>query len=277
MNYIALICRVFPIRFREQIIAELAGAGFESFEENEYGFNAYITEEIFEEEMILDRAFMDNPSISFNYTIKKIPEQNWNALWESNFNTVWVHKKCYVRAGFHQPAPEAEYEIVIEPKMSFGTGHHETTRLMSELIFDHEFKNTRVLDMGCGTGILGILALKRGALSVTAIDTDVWACENSEENAGMNNVKMNIIHGNACDIPDAEFDMILANINRNILLNDMEHYNTHLKSKGILMLSGFYLEDLELINLKASQLGMVHQRYITLNEWCASVYHKNNL
>jgi ribosomal protein L11 methyltransferase len=276
MDYTEITCHVFPPRFSEIVIAEFAEYGFESFAENADGFQGYIPVKTFSEETFLKLGVFQNKEIRINFTIKTIPDENWNAVWESNFEPVSVGSECYIRAPFHPEKKDVRYEIIIEPKMSFGTGHHETTHLMVQLLLQLDVKGKTVLDMGCGTGILAILARKMQAAKVVAIDNDEWAYNNTKENIIKNNVpEIDVIMGDVSSLlPEMQFDLIIANINRNILLNDIPSYAKVLKNKGILTMSGFYLDDLEIINRIAQKHGLQFIRNLSLNNWCASLYQK---
>jgi ribosomal protein L11 methyltransferase len=275
MDYIELKCEIFPPRFIEIVIAELADYGFESFVENDNGFEAYIPVNCFNEEAFSKTGVFQNKDIKINYSKKIIPGQNWNAVWESNFEPVLMGEECYIRAPFHPVKEGIKYEIVIEPKMSFGTGHHETTHMMAQLLLEQDVEGKSLLDMGCGTGILAILARKMKASKVTAIDNDEWAYNNSKENVVRNNVPdVEVQLGDADLIAGKKFDIVFANINRNILLEDIPAYSEVLMDGGILALSGFYLSDLETINQRTEQYKLKFIRYVTMHDWCASLYRK---
>ena len=211
------------------------------------------------------------------YKITSVERQNWNELWESNFSPVQVSDECYIRAPFHPEAKGVKYEIVIEPKMSFGTGHHQTTQLMALEILKTGMSERNVLDMGCGTGVLGILAARAGAARVTAIDNDPWAAENTGSNALANGITgMRILHGDANILGDETFDVVLANINRNILLSDIPAYCRFMNKNACLIVSGFYLQDLESINACSAQCGLNFLRYQSMDSWCVAVYQKKS-
>ncbi|HNW89250.1 MAG TPA: 50S ribosomal protein L11 methyltransferase [Bacteroidales bacterium] len=275
MNYLELNCKIFPPRFAEIVMAAMSDYGFESFAETDKGFSAYIPEKDFDTGTFEALEIFRNKEIRIKYLIKKIPDQNWNALWESNFEAVQIGNECYIRAPFHPVLPGIRYEIIIEPKMSFGTGHHETTHQMVQLLLEQDVPGKEVLDMGCGTAVLAILAKKMGALKVLAIDNEEWAYNNSMENIERNQTpEIEVLLGDAATIGDRQFDLILANINRNVLLSDIPCYASALRKGGTLMLSGFYEADLSLINQKSGQCKLELDRYVTMNSWCASVYTK---
>jgi ribosomal protein L11 methyltransferase len=275
MNYLELKCEVFPPRYSEIVMATLSEYGFESFAETDRGFSAYIPEKSFNNDTFEALDIFSNKEIKINYSLNKIPEQNWNAVWESNFEPVQIGNDCYIRAPFHPEIPGFRYEIIIEPKMSFGTGHHETTHMMVQLLLEQDVHKKVVLDMGCGTAVLAILAKKIGASTILAVDNDEWAYNNSVENIEKNHAsEIEVLQGDATAIRQRRFGLILANINRNVLLSDIPAYASALEKGGTLLLSGFYEADLPLINQKAGQCGLEHVRYITMNSWCASVYTK---
>lgn len=216
---------------------------------------------------------------NIRWAAKEIEDQDWNRLWEENFTPIVVDGRIQVRAGFHEPLPGVEYEIIIEPKMSFGTGHHATTALMLRMVLDYADRicGKRVLDMGCGTGILAIMAAKVGAKEVTGIDIDEWAYRNAMENLRNNHIqdRVEIRIGDAALLEgEAPFDVILANINRNILLEDMAHYVERLNVNGLLIMSGFYQQDLPLIRQRAEELGLVLLQEKEENKWTAACFYK---
>jgi ribosomal protein L11 methyltransferase len=247
MNYIEVSFELSPkTPWSDILTAYLAELGFESFVDADAGFQAYIQEDLFDAEALKSLDVIANPpeELTLNYSVKIIEAQNWNATWESSFEPVIIDDDLAIVAPFHADFPQTKYTIVIEPKMSFGTGHHQTTRLMSKALFHLESIPERVLDMGCGTGVLAILAEKLGAKSLLAVDVEQWAFENTIENAERNacqNIKAE--HGDVKNIIDQEFDLILANINKNVLKADMNHYAACLPSGGRLFLSGFFTSD----------------------------------
>jgi ribosomal protein L11 methyltransferase len=257
---------------REILIAELGSLNFESFVNTENGLQAYIQEEDFVLEEIEDLYLLENPDFSIKMKVITIEQQNWNAEWEKNFEPIEVDGKCVVRASFHEKK-EVEFDIVIEPKMSFGTGHHETTHQMIAHLMNMDVSGKRVLDMGCGTGILAILACMKGANSITGIDIDEWAFENALENIRQNKCSQIIVkQGGAELLKNSSYDVILANINRNILLNDMEAYTKTMSRGGQIAFSGFYTSDISHIDTKARSLGLRLLRQSEKNNWAALVY-----
>ena len=259
---------------REILIAELGNIGYESFTETEELVEAFIPSTDFSVES-LSNLFSDNSLyFLFTYTSETIPDQNWNEVWEKNyFQPLMIAGRCLIRAPFHTGSPKTEYEIVIEPGMAFGTGNHETTSLMIEEILDQKLIGKTVLDMGCGTGILGILASMRGADKITGVDIDSWAVNSTTENATLNNISnLVVIKGGAEVIPDKVFDYIYANIQRNILLIDMPEYCKVLKQGGELIMSGFYIDDLESIKARAIELGLQFRRFTENEKWVAAIF-----
>ncbi|WP_282054428.1 50S ribosomal protein L11 methyltransferase [Maribacter luteus] len=254
------------------LIAELGAIGFESFVEHETGIQAYIQKEDWQADMLQEVGILTNPDFSISYGFKEIEQENWNATWERNFNPITVDNECEVRAPFHEKS-DVTYDIVIEPKMSFGTGHHETTHMMLQFILAHDFKGKTVLDMGSGTGVLAILAEMRGAMSVDAIDIDNWCYLNAVENVERNNCKqIKVYEGDASLLKDQKYDVIIANINRNILLADIPEYAKCLTKGGQLFLSGFYKEDIPLISKKCSEYGLNFEKNLQKNNWVAVKY-----
>lgn len=262
---------------QDLLIAELAGIGFDTFEDTAVGFDGYIPSSNLNI-AALETVLLGNvEGYQLDYTVEEIEEQNWNELWESNFNPILVDNQCYVRATFHQPQPQYPYEIVIDPKMSFGTGHHQTTSMMLSFILEDDFQGKAVLDMGCGTGILAILASLKGAKSVLAVDYDSICVESVAENKVLNGItNIEELLGSDEVIKGRSFDTILANINRNILLEQMETYAACLSSGATLYISGFYIEeDLDMLKVKCEQTGLVYITHKSLDKWCAAKFKKN--
>lgn len=257
---------------REILVAELGALNFESFVNTDDGLQAYVQEEDFNEEAIRELYILENPDFDIQMEVKSIPQQNWNAEWEKSFDPIEVEGKCVVRAPFHEKK-NVDFDIVIEPKMSFGTGHHETTHQMIAQLLQMDVSGKRVLDMGCGTGILAILACMKGASSITGIDIDEWAYENTLENVRKNQCSQIIVkQGGAELLKNCSYDVILANINRNILLNDMEAYAKTMSVGSQIAFSGFYTSDISQIDAKARSLGMRLLRQSEKNNWVALVY-----
>ncbi|MDC9721988.1 MAG: 50S ribosomal protein L11 methyltransferase [Urechidicola sp.] len=251
----------------EILIAELGYAGFESFVDTENGFIGYIQKAEWNEN-ILDAIFvLNNGEFKISYEIEEIEQVNWNKEWEKNFNPIQVDDLVSIRAPFHED-PDLKYDIVIEPKMSFGTGHHETTHMMVQHLNRLDLVGKKTLDMGCGTGILAIFAEMKGAHPIDAIDIDTWCYENSIENVERNNCEhISVYEGDASLLKDKKYDVLIANINRNILLNDMSTYANCLNENGILLLSGFYKEDIPVIEKEISKYDLKIESVIERNNW----------
>ncbi|HIE44835.1 MAG TPA: 50S ribosomal protein L11 methyltransferase [Flavobacteriaceae bacterium] len=257
----------------EILIAELGYAGFESFVENEEGVIAYIQKENFKEDILEDIYILKSDEFKIEYKKEEIEQINWNSEWEKNFNPILIDKTVNIRAPFHDKLPNIKYDIVIEPKMSFGTGHHQTTHMMVKHLLNLNLKNKKVLDMGCGTGVLAILAEMRGAKPIDAIDIDNWCYLNSVENAERNNCKnISVFQGEASLLLNKKYDVIIANINRNILLNDMKTYTNSLNKNGTLLLSGFYQEDIPIIDAEVSKYNLKLQTIEEMENWVALKY-----
>jgi ribosomal protein L11 methyltransferase len=273
MEYIELSCTLRNDEgLQDILIAKLGEIGFESFVEEDEYLLAYIQGENYDEQL-LKEIFADELFHDVPYLITQIEERNWNAEWESNYPFVMIDTRCMIRAPFHERNPNVEYDIVIEPKMSFGTAHHETTAQMLKLLLDEDVKGLNILDMGCGTGVLAILAMMKGAGSVTAVDNNEWAYENTVENMKRNGIhEQTIVLGDATVLEGKMFNLILANINRNILLKDMHLYNDCLVENGKLFMSGFYEADLPSIKTEAARLGMKFVKNISSNSWVAAVF-----
>jgi len=243
--------------FADILVARLNEIEFESYTEDEDGVKAYVQTHLLDENAVKEIIAEVAELCELSYTIEKIKQVNWNEQWEKNFDPVHINDKCVIRAHFHAAFPAIEQEIIITPKMSFGTGHHETTSLVMNEMFGIDFLAKSVLDMGSGTGILAILAAKLGASSLIGIDFDEWAFENAVENAELNSVEnIKFIHGDADAIGDAKFDIILANINRNIILQDIATYVGAMNLQSEILFSGFLKEDIPLILEKSEQLGL---------------------
>ena len=280
MDYIELTI-IAPPPAAEILIAELGELPFDTFEETETGFNAYCTQEAFADAEVPAYALVAHyrqewADIAASHRV--ITRQNWNAEWEKNFQPLLLADgRVSVRAPFH-PRPEAAaYDVVIMPRMSFGTGHHNTTALMLETQLTLDQQDMRVLDMGCGTGILAIFAVLRGAAEVVAIDTEPWTVENARDNAAENHVADRIAAhlGDATLLgAEAPFDVILANINRNVLLDDIPAYVRVLKPGGPLALSGFYEEDLPQIRAAAEAAGLTYETHRVRESWTAAVFRR---
>jgi ribosomal protein L11 methyltransferase len=256
----------------EILIAELGEKPFESFIDSDFGIVAYIKKEFWTEDLLDDLFILKSPEFTISYKIEEIEQVNWNEEWEKNFEPIDVDGKCHVRAPFH-PKTDAEYDIVIEPKMSFGTGHHETTHMMIRHLLENDLKGKKTLDMGCGTAILAILAEMKGARPIDAVDIDNWCYLNSIENAGRNNCKhITVYEGDAALLDGKSYDVIIANINRNILLGDMQQYVNSLNKGGVLFLSGFYEEDIPAIDESCTSKGLKFVKKLSRNKWVSLKY-----
>jgi ribosomal protein L11 methyltransferase len=257
----------------EILIAELGNAGFESFVESEDGVTAYIQKKEWNASILDDIFVLNSEEFSIEYNQNEVAQTNWNSEWEKNFEAIQVDDLVSIRAPFHA-RPNLKYDIVIEPKMSFGTGHHETTHMMVQHLLKLDLENKKVLDMGCGTGILAIFAEMKGAKPVDAIDIDNWCYENSLENVTRNNCEnISVYEGDSSLLAAKKYDVIIANINRNILLMDMKMYANCLSEKGILLLSGFYEEDIPVIDAEVSKHGLKLETFIQRNNWVALKYN----
>jgi len=276
MEYTKLNCRIQPDteENREILVAQLGNIGYESFTESEEMVEAFIPTIDFSDNALLHLFPAGFTGFQFSFTSEIIPDQNWNEVWEKNyFQPQLIAGRCLIRAPFHTEYPHAEFEIIIEPGMAFGTGNHETTSLMISEILQQDLNGKSVLDMGCGTGILSILASMRGAEQITAIDIDSWSTKSTAENAVYNNImNLEIILGGAEVLPKRKFDFIYANIQRNILLNDMPQYCKVLKHGGELIMSGFYVENLDQIKVRALELGLLFKRFTENERWIAVVF-----
>tara|TARA_R110002126_G_scaffold150146_8_gene296264 strand:- start:63 stop:899 length:837 start_codon:yes stop_codon:yes gene_type:complete len=254
------------------LIAELGEAGFESFVEEEDDVLAYIQKTDWSNNILDNLQILQNPRYKFTYHYKEIEQENWNATWEQNFQPIIVDNICMIRAPFHEPIG-VEYDIVIEPKMSFGTGHHETTHMMLQHILQLNVKDNTVLDMGSGTGVLAILTAMKGATEIDAIDIDNWCYLNAKENVERNGMDfISVKEGDVLLIKDKKYDLIIANINRNILLADIPAYAHSLNKNGILLLSGCYTQDLEMITEKCKENSLKFEKNLERNNWVAAKY-----
>jgi ribosomal protein L11 methyltransferase len=256
----------------EILVAELGELPFESFVENELGVTAYIQKQLWNENVLEDVQILNSSEFIISYTIEEIEQVNWNEEWEKNFEAIEVDGICHVRAPFH-PKTDAKFDIIIEPKMSFGTGHHETTHMMIQHLLEIDVTRMKTLDMGCGTAILAILAEMKGAQPIDAIDIDNWCYLNSIENAERNNCKnITVYEGDAALLKNKKYDLIIANINRNILLNDMQSYVDCLNPKGTILFSGFYTEDIPFIDASCTEKGLTFVKKIERNNWVSLKY-----
>jgi len=280
MNYIEVSFDCNPNNeiIREVLSAQLADAGFDSFVDSEQGIVAYIQEKLFDTSNI-DQIIRDFPlEAGISYTHTLIPDKNWNEEWEKNyFEPLVIDNRCVIKSTFHQYQKELEYNILIDPKMAFGTGHHQTTELMIREILKEDFSDKTVLDMGCGTAILAILASMRGADPILAIDIDEWAYDNAKENLDLNhisNIEVQIGGAELLEPQKPTFDIVLANINRNILLQDINKYASVLNNEGILFMSGFYTEDIPAITEECSKYKLTFSHSDSKDNWAVVKFIK---
>ena len=262
---------------KDLLAAQLSEIGFESFVDEDSNLIGYIQKKLFNQtslETLIDH-FEYEKGITFN--IIDAEDKDWNEEWEKNcFQPIIIGNECVIHSTMHKDFPKAKYEILINPKLAFGSGHHFTTSLMIRAILRTDLQNKSVLDMGCGTAILAILASQRGAKTITAIDIDEWAYNNAIENIQLNQISnINVQCGGAELLNKESFDIILANINRNILLNDIHVYSSVLKSQGTLFLSGFYESDIEIIEKECNKYGLKKVSYEMDNSWAAVQFQKN--
>jgi len=274
MNYYEIKFKIEPNTEvnRDVLAAVLAEIGFECFSENSNGIDAYISEKMYDEEKIkICVSGFPFEDTKLNFTSSFVETQNWNEEWEKNFfQPIIIKNQCVIHSSFHENVPQLPYDIIIDPKMSFGTGHHETTSLMISYLLDTDLTNKSFLDMGCGTAVLAILAKMKGAKTVVAIDIDEWAYNNSIENIKLNNTPdIDIRLGGAELLGKEIYDVIFANINRNILLNDIHIYSSCMKSGSKLFMSGFYKEDMKMIEAECLKHKLQLVSYLEKNNWVA--------
>ena len=258
----------------DMLTTMLAEIGFDSFMDDAMGLKAYCSadnrDDLAVENLLLEPSFSDIRLLK----VEEMPDKDWNEVWEASYQPVVVNDRCRVRAPFHEPDPTFEFDLVIEPKMSFGTANHETTAQIIQLMLETDFQGKTVLDMGSGTAVLAILAKKLGAARTVAIDNDEWAYRNAFTNTELNGVSdIEIILGDASSIRGS-FDVVLANINRNILLRDMHLYVAVMRPDAHIFFSGFYTEDLESIKAEAERLGLHYCRHLSRNNWVAAEFVK---
>ncbi|AQW98701.1 50S ribosomal protein L11 methyltransferase [Elizabethkingia anophelis] len=273
-QYLEFDFKIEPVEpWNEILMAELIEQGFDSFTENPDGILAYIQAELLNEEELKNQWLLNHDEVKISYTYKEMPNINWNEEWEKNFQPINVEDKVLIRAEFHE-SQGLEEEIIIQPKMSFGTGHHATTYLMIQQMMDMDFQGKKVLDMGCGTSVLAIYAKKKGASDVLGIDIDEWAVENSRENAERNNTPMRVELGTANNLGQEKFDIILANINRNILISDIPRYVQVLEPGGSLLLSGLCFFDVDDILQVCNEQNLQLQKKLQREEWVSLLLTK---
>ena len=276
-NYLEFHFKIEPLYpWNEILMAELINIGFDSFTEEAYGILGYIPKDLFQEENLKNLWLVSHEEVRISYTYQEMPNINWNEEWEKNFSPINVEGKVLIRAEFHEPQ-NTDYEIIIQPKMSFGTGHHATTYLMIQQMLEMDFSDKKVLDMGCGTSILAIFAKLKGAGKTTAIDIDEWSVENSKENALRNQVYLEIQLGTAENLGKENFDIILANINRNILISDIPTYVSVLNDGGKLLLSGLCFFDVEDILEVCTAQNLTLKNKIQREEWVSLLLEKSSI
>lgn len=266
-SYLEFNFKISPLQpWNEILMAELIEVGFDSFTEEHDGILGYIQKDLFSENSLQNVNLFTNSEVEISYSYSEMPNINWNEEWEKNFDPINVENQVSIRAEFHanQNLP---HEIIIQPKMSFGTGHHATTYLMIQQMLDMNFKGKTVLDMGCGTSVLAIFAKQKGAGKTVAIDIDEWSVENSKENAARNNVELEISQGTADNLGSENFDIILANINRNILISDIPTYVSVLNTGGSLLLSGLCFFDVADILEVCTQQNLTLKKQLQREEW----------
>ena len=273
-NYLEFNFKISPLQpWNEILMAELIEIGFDSFTEEHDGILAYIQQEFFKEEELKEVQLLQNKEVKISYTFQEMPNINWNEEWEKNFSPINVEDQVSIRAEFHKNQ-NLPHEIIIQPKMSFGTGHHATTYLMIQQMLDMDLANKNILDMGCGTSVLAIFAKQQGAGKTVAIDIDEWSVENSIENAARNNVELEISQGTAENLGSENFDVILANINRNILISDIPTYVSVLNNGGQLLLSGLCFFDVDDILEVCSAEKLTLKKKIQREEWVSLLLEK---
>ena len=259
----------------DMLTTMLGDLGFDSFMDDNMTLKAYCNEDQRDDQAVEELLRMEVFQGVKLLHVEAMPDKDWNELWEASYQPVVVNERCRVRAPFHEPDPNFEFDLVIEPKMSFGTANHETTAQIITLMLETDFKGKDVLDMGSGTAVLAILAKKLGAARTVAIDNDEWAYRNAFTNCELNGINdIEIVLGDANAIGDAKYDVVLANINRNILLRDMHHYVEAMKPQAHIFFSGFYSEDLDSIREEAVRLGLHYVRHLSRNNWVAAEFVK---
>ena len=259
----------------DMLTTMLGELGFDSFMDDDRSLKAYCADNVRDDAAVDDLLLMDCFAGVRLLNVEEMPDKDWNELWEASYQPVVVNERCRVRAPFHAPDASFEFDLVIEPKMSFGTANHETTSQIISLMLETDFAGKEVLDMGSGTAVLAILAKKLGAARTVAIDNDEWAYNNAFTNVALNGINdIGIVLGDANAIGDAKYDVVLANINRNILLRDMHFYVSAMRPEAHIFFSGFYTEDLESIKQEAERLGLRYRRHLSRNNWVAAEFVK---
>lgn len=273
-NYLEFNFKISPLQpWNEILMAELIEIGFDSFTEENDGILGYIQKDLFHENELKALPIFENENVTIEYSFQEMPNINWNEEWEKNFSPINIDDKVLIRAEFHESVP-GMHEIIIQPKMSFGTGHHPTTHLMIQQMMDFDFRGKKVLDMGCGTSVLAIYAKQQGSGEVKAIDIDEWSVENSKENAARNRVELDIELGTAENLGNEKYDIILANINRNILISDIPTYVSVLNDDGKLLLSGLCFFDVDDIMEVCKESGLELKKKLQREEWVSLLLEK---
>ena len=274
-SYLSVSFKVFPISGIEILIAELSLLEFELFEEKPYGLIAYIKSSKYSQNIFEKVRILNSNEFEIEYEVKKIENKNWNEEWEKNYKPVEINKHCIVRAPFHKPSKKT-YDIIIMPEMSFGTGHHETTQLMIDFLFEQNLENKKICDVGCGTGILSIIAEKIGASEIDAVDIKNNCIENTIENIKRNSCKK--INTKICSsqgLLGKTYDLILSNITLNNLKDNFKNFKNLAKQNTILIISGFYKKNLKNVNQLLKNYGFELIEFKTKNRWVASKYYCN--
>lgn len=273
-NYLEFSFKISPLQpWNEILMAELIEIGFDSFTEENDGILGYIQKDLFNDNQLKNLPLFQNKDVKIEFSFTEMPNINWNEEWEKNFEPINIDDKVLIRAEFHESVP-GMHEIIIQPKMSFGTGHHPTTHLMIQQMMEMDFKNKKVLDMGCGTSVLAIYAKQIDARETKAIDIDEWSVENSKENAERNNVELDIELGTAENLGKDQYDIILANINRNILISDIPVYESVLNNGGQLLLSGLCFFDVDDILEVCTENNLKMKKKLQREEWVSILLEK---
>ena len=271
-SYLSICFKVYPVSGIEILIAELSLLEFELFEEKPSGLIAYIKSSEYSQNIFEKVKILNSKEFEVEFEVKKIENKNWNEEWEKNYDPVEINERCTVRAPFHKSSKK-NYDIIIKPDMSFGTGHHETTRLMIDFLFEQNLENKKICDVGCGTGILSIIAEKIGANEIDAVDIEINCVENTKKNIKRNNCKK--IYTKLCSsegLLGNNYDLILSNITLNNLKDNFKNFKNLAKQNSILIVSGFYKKDLKNVNLMLKNFGFELLEFKTKNNWAASKY-----
>ncbi|MGN0228647.1 MAG: 50S ribosomal protein L11 methyltransferase [Muribaculaceae bacterium] len=271
---VCFVCRPFNADEMDILAAFLCEFGYESFVTTNSGMKAYINKDVYQSDNIATALQCYNFSAKITWVANEIKGDDWNASWEQDsFKPIVIGEQCVVHATYHSHYPKCKYDIIIDPKMSFGSGHHETTSMMLEALLEADMKGKNVIDMGAGTGILSIMASKLGAQKVVGVEIDAGAWQNAVDNATLNNAPIEMILGDANSLPsDNDCDFFLANINRNIIINDIDKYSKTLRNGAKLFISGFYEADLPILCNKLSDYNLQLEKHTVRNEWTMAVF-----